>query len=98
MFAEPPSLADLRLEEDVRREIIGRIEYYIRAVNDEVERSWEILDPVIDYWHAKDTGPDPYPAGSWGPESASAMRPVTVFANGTHDWADGVTWPARTRT
>jgi glucose-6-phosphate 1-dehydrogenase len=42
-------------------------------VNDEVERSWEILDPVIDYWHAKDTGPDPYPAGSWGPESASAM-------------------------
>jgi glucose-6-phosphate 1-dehydrogenase len=42
-------------------------------VNDEVERSWEILDPVLDYWHSKETGPDPYPAGSWGPESASAM-------------------------
>jgi glucose-6-phosphate 1-dehydrogenase len=42
-------------------------------VNEEVERSWEILDPVIEYWQAKKTGPDPYPAGSWGPESAHAM-------------------------
>jgi len=42
-------------------------------VNDEVERSWEILDPVIEHWQAKETGPDPYPAGSWGPESASEM-------------------------
>jgi glucose-6-phosphate 1-dehydrogenase len=42
-------------------------------VNDEVERSWEILDPVIEHWHAKETGPDPYPAGSWGPDSAKAM-------------------------
>jgi len=39
MFAEPPSLADLRLEENVRREVIARIEYYIKAVNDEVERT-----------------------------------------------------------
>ena len=38
MFAEPPSLADLRLEEDVRSEVIARIEYYIKAVNDEVDR------------------------------------------------------------
>ena len=42
-------------------------------VNEEVERSWEILDPVIGHWHAQDAGPDPYPAGSWGPESANAM-------------------------
>ena len=42
-------------------------------VNDEVERSWEILDPVIEHWAAQETGPDPYPAGSWGPESANAM-------------------------
>src|SRR3954468_1181696 len=39
MFAEPPTLADLRLEEDVRSEVIARIEYYIRAVNDEVDRT-----------------------------------------------------------
>jgi glucose-6-phosphate 1-dehydrogenase len=42
-------------------------------VNEEVERSWEILDPVIDYWAAQETGPDLYPAGSWGPPSAELM-------------------------
>jgi glucose-6-phosphate 1-dehydrogenase len=42
-------------------------------VNEEVERSWEILDPVIEHWAAQDRGPDPYPAGSWGPESANRM-------------------------
>jgi hypothetical protein len=39
MFAEPPSLAALRLEEDVRKEVLARIEYYIKAVNDEVDRA-----------------------------------------------------------
>jgi glucose-6-phosphate 1-dehydrogenase len=38
----------------------------------EVELSWRILDPVLDHWAAKGR-PDPYPAGSWGPESAHAM-------------------------
>ena len=42
-------------------------------VNDEVERSWEILDPVIDHWASLPEGPDPYPAGSWGPDSATRM-------------------------
>jgi glucose-6-phosphate 1-dehydrogenase len=42
-------------------------------VNAEVERSWEILDPVIEHWARQEKGPDPYPAGSWGPESAGAM-------------------------
>jgi glucose-6-phosphate 1-dehydrogenase len=42
-------------------------------VNAEVERSWEILDPVIGHWAAQEQGPDPYPAGSWGPESAKEM-------------------------
>ena len=38
-------------------------------VNQEVELSWEILDPVLDYWatHGK---PDPYESGTWGPASA----------------------------
>ncbi len=39
MFAEPPSLAALRQEEDVRKEVIARIEHYIKAVNDEVDRA-----------------------------------------------------------
>jgi len=36
-------------------------------VNREVELSWEILDPVLDYWasHGK---PDAYESGTWGPE------------------------------
>jgi glucose-6-phosphate 1-dehydrogenase len=42
-------------------------------VNAEVERSWEILDPVIEHWARQEKGPDPYPAGSWGPDSAGAM-------------------------
>jgi glucose-6-phosphate 1-dehydrogenase len=40
--------------------------------HEEVELSWRILDPVIAHWAAQGR-PDPYPAGSWGPESADAM-------------------------
>ncbi|WIM68890.1 glucose-6-phosphate dehydrogenase [Corynebacterium breve] len=40
--------------------------------NEEVERSWEILDPIIEYW--ADSGrPDEYEAGTWGPQSADDM-------------------------
>ena len=46
-------------------------------VNAEVERSWEILDPVLEHWAGEAKGPDPYPAGSWGPESANAMMART---------------------
>ena len=40
--------------------------------NAEVELSWEILDPVLDYWasHGK---PDSYESGTWGPASADEM-------------------------
>jgi hypothetical protein len=38
LFAEPPSLTPLPgLEEDVRREVIARIDHYIKAVNDRME-------------------------------------------------------------
>jgi glucose-6-phosphate 1-dehydrogenase len=40
--------------------------------NDEVELSWEILDPILKAWQA--TGkPEPYLAGTWGPDSAERM-------------------------
>ncbi|MDO5454520.1 MAG: glucose-6-phosphate dehydrogenase [Corynebacterium sp.] len=40
--------------------------------NAEVELSWAILDPILEYWD--DNGrPDEYRAGSWGPDSADAM-------------------------
>ncbi len=39
---------------------------------EEVELSWQMLDPIIDYWadHGK---PDPYESGTWGPQSAVEM-------------------------
>ncbi|KMM46785.1 MAG: glucose-6-phosphate dehydrogenase [Cellulomonas sp.] len=40
--------------------------------NTEVELSWEILDPIIEYW-AKRGKPDEYRAGTWGPRSADDM-------------------------
>jgi glucose-6-phosphate 1-dehydrogenase len=47
--------------------------------SEEVELSWQILDPVIKYWHTHGA-PEPYPAGTWGPESADKM----LEANGRH--------------
>lgn len=38
----------------------------------EVELSWRILDPIVDYW-ASHNKPDLYEPGSWGPASAHAM-------------------------
>ncbi|MBA3620450.1 MAG: hypothetical protein H0W56_12820, partial [Acidothermales bacterium] len=33
---------------------------------------WQILDPIEEFWAEQDR-PDPYSAGTWGPESADAM-------------------------
>ncbi len=41
-------------------------------VNEEVELSWRILDPVLEAW-AADGEPEPYPAGTWGPSSGDAV-------------------------
>ncbi|AWT26173.1 MULTISPECIES: glucose-6-phosphate dehydrogenase [Corynebacterium] len=40
--------------------------------NEEVEESWRILDPVLDFW-AGAGRPEDYPAGTWGPEGADRM-------------------------
>ena len=40
--------------------------------NEEVELSWEILDPVLEHW-ARSGKPDDYPAGTWGPPTADEM-------------------------
>jgi glucose-6-phosphate 1-dehydrogenase len=39
----------------------------------EVELSWEILDPILDYWASQPEQPEPYEPGSWGPAGADAM-------------------------
>jgi len=41
-------------------------------VDDEVELSWEILDPVLDHW-ASAGRPEPYESGTWGPATADEM-------------------------
>jgi glucose-6-phosphate 1-dehydrogenase len=40
--------------------------------HEEVELSWQILDPILDHW-AAEGGPDPYESGTWGPQSAVDM-------------------------
>jgi glucose-6-phosphate 1-dehydrogenase len=66
-FAEDSPEAYERLILDV---LLGEPSLF--PVNREVEFSWEILDPVLDYWasHGK---PDPYESGTWGPASADEM-------------------------
>jgi glucose-6-phosphate 1-dehydrogenase len=66
-FAEDSPEAYERLILDV---LLGEPSLF--PVNREVEFSWEILDPVLDYWasHGK---PDAYEAGTWGPASADEM-------------------------
>jgi len=41
--------------------------------HEEVELSWQILDPVEAFWAKQKKRPDPYVAGGWGPASADEM-------------------------
>ncbi|WP_017935252.1 glucose-6-phosphate dehydrogenase [Nocardioides sp. Iso805N] len=44
--------------------------------HEEVELSWQILDPILDFWVAQDKKgkrPEAYDSGTWGPASADAM-------------------------
>ena len=42
--------------------------------DDEVERAWEILDPILAAWGAGEGGPlHFYAAGSWGPPAAEEL-------------------------
>ncbi len=52
--------------------LLGDATLFTRA--DEVEAAWRIVDPVIDAWAADDGGePEPYAAGSAGPDGADAL-------------------------
>jgi len=46
----------------------------------EVELSWEILDPILDYWASRPEQPEAYEPGSWGPAGADAMLARDGFA------------------
>jgi len=66
-FAEDSPEAYERLILDV---LLGEPSLF--PVNAEVELSWRILDPVLEYW-ASGGRPEPYEAGTWGPSSAFEM-------------------------
>jgi glucose-6-phosphate 1-dehydrogenase len=57
-----------RLLHDV---MMGDATLFIRA--DEVERSWEIVDPLLQAWSEDDVPLSPYPAGTWGPKEADSL-------------------------
>lgn len=40
---------------------------------DEVELSWQLLDPVLEHWAKDSSQPEQYAAGTWGPTSAAEM-------------------------
>jgi glucose-6-phosphate 1-dehydrogenase len=70
-FAEESPEAYERLILDV---LLGEPSLF--PVNQEVELSWQVLDPVLEYW-ASHGRPDPYESGTWGPESAVQMMQRT---------------------
>jgi glucose-6-phosphate 1-dehydrogenase len=41
--------------------------------HEEVELSWQILDPIEEFWASKNSTIDQYTSGGWGPASADAM-------------------------
>jgi glucose-6-phosphate 1-dehydrogenase len=47
----------------------------------EIERSWEIVDPLLQAWES-DGHPEPYGPGSWGPQAADEL----VAASGGGRW------------
>jgi len=52
--------------------MIGDASLFTR--DDEVERAWGILDPILDAWAAGEGGRlHLYPAGSWGPAAADEL-------------------------
>jgi glucose-6-phosphate 1-dehydrogenase len=52
--------------------MIGDASLFTR--DDEVERAWEILDPILRAWHEDQGGPlHFYAAGSWGPPASDDM-------------------------
>ncbi|MGH2769244.1 MAG: glucose-6-phosphate dehydrogenase, partial [Actinomycetota bacterium] len=62
-FMTEPAEAYERLLHDV---MVGDKTLFMRA--DEIERAWEIVEPVLEQMP-----PEPYFAGSWGPEGAKEL-------------------------
>jgi glucose-6-phosphate 1-dehydrogenase len=52
------------------------------ARNDEIERAWELVTPLIEAWESQEDPPlHPYPRGGLGPEQANGL-----FAQDDRKW------------
>jgi glucose-6-phosphate 1-dehydrogenase len=68
-FGQTPPEAYERLIWDC---ILGDSTLFARS--DEVAQSWQILTPILDYWHNQtETNFPNYESGSWGPKAADKM-------------------------
>jgi glucose-6-phosphate 1-dehydrogenase len=41
--------------------------------NDELDAAWRLVTPLLEAWGADLKGPEPYPAGTWGPPGSDAL-------------------------
>lgn len=57
--------------EHVLTEVLSGV-HTVFPSGDEIDRSWEIVSPVITAWES-DGHPEPYAVGSWGPEGADEL-------------------------
>lgn len=46
----------------------------------EVELSWQILDPILNFWAEQDAQPEGYASGTWGPASSHELLARDGFA------------------
>ncbi len=51
--------------------MIGDATLFIRT--DEVERAWQIVDPLLTAWADDGVPLSQYPAGTWGPKESDAL-------------------------
>jgi len=40
---------------------------------EEIEQAWTWIDSIQDAWAHTNAAPQPYPAGTWGPEAANDL-------------------------
>ena len=89
-------LQPLELELSVPTGLHRRIAYerlFVDAFNgnpalfvrdDEVKAAWAWIDSVSDAWSDAQLPLQPYPAGSWGPETAAPFLPPATDAQGNN--------------
>jgi glucose-6-phosphate 1-dehydrogenase len=74
-FAYDKEFAETALPEAYERLLLdvlrGDSTLFMR--NDELDAAWRLVTPVLEAWSADSQGPEPYPAGSWGPPGAEAL-------------------------